>query len=107
MLFLRARDICASSLLGSALLLAPFLARADEWEVFGGRYQGMGGTGVATAEGAAAAYWNPGALAFSPPLLEVDVPFGISAVAEGDLLDSADKLSDFFDSSGYDETLKK
>jgi hypothetical protein len=105
---MRARDIFASGLLASALLAPGFsTARADEWEVFGGRYQGIGGAGVAVVEGAAAAYWNPGALAFSPPLLEIDVPFGLSAVAEGDLLDSAHKLSDFFDSSDYDETLRK
>lgn len=103
----RARDIFACSVFASAVLVPFATARADEWETFGARFQGMGGAGVAAAEGANAAFWNPGALAFSPPLIEVDVPFGLSAVAEGDLLDSADKLSDFFDSSDYDETLRK
>ena len=67
----------------------------------------MGGAGVAAADGAQAAYWNAGALAFAPPLIEVDVPFGLSVVAEGDLLESADRLSDFFDSSEFEDTLRK
>jgi hypothetical protein len=103
----RARPLFVFSLLASTFGTPSSPASADEWEVFGGRYQGMGGAGVAVAEGGAAAYWNPGALAFSPPLLEVDVPFGLSAVAEGDLLESADRLSDFFDSSSYEDTLRK
>jgi hypothetical protein len=101
----RARSATFVAALASAVCGSP--AQADEWEVLGARFEGMGGAAVAVAEGAQAAYWNPGALAFSPPLIEIDAPFGFSVAAEGDLLRSADRLSDFFDSSDFDDVLRK
>jgi hypothetical protein len=108
----RRRAACASLLAGGAsVLLGAGLclsdAHADEWEVFGARYQGMGGAAVAVADGAAAAYWNPGALAFATPLIEVDAPFGASVSAEGGLLDTANRLSDFFEASDFEDVLDK
>ncbi len=94
-------------LCGVAPLFAGTEARAEEWRVIGARYQGMAGAGVAVADGAAAAYWNPGALAFVPELLEVDVPVGISAAAEGDLLENAAQLVDFLDRTDFEDTVDK
>jgi len=64
-------------LLGLAVLWAPVTASAggsagDAGLLFlrqgmGAREAAMGGTGVASTEGAAAAYWNPSRLAFVPP----------------------------------------
>jgi hypothetical protein len=82
-------------------------ANAEEWRVFGARYQGMGGAGVAIAEGAAAAHWNPAALAFEPRLFEIEIPLGVSASTEGDLLENAARLDDFIDRTGFDDTLDK
>ena len=90
-----------------ALTLGASDARAEEWRVIGSRFHGMGGAGVAVAEGAAAAYWNPGALGFSPPLLEVDVPLGLSAAAEGDLLPNTRDVLHFIERSGFEATFDK
>jgi len=96
---------------GIACVLGAFLAapesHAEEWRVIGSRYEGMAGAGVAVADGAAAAYWNPGALAFVPELFEVDVPIGLSAAAEGDLLENAARLVDFIERTDFDDTVDK
>jgi hypothetical protein len=48
-----------------AVILAaavPLSAAAEEWTTMGPRAMGMGGAGVALAQGPLASYWNPGAL---------------------------------------------
>ncbi len=73
--------ITGVALLGLLALILPTAAAAggspgDAGLLFlrlgmGAREAAMGGTGVASAEGAAAAYWNPSRLAFTPPGTEV------------------------------------
>jgi hypothetical protein len=41
---------------------APLSASAEEWNTMGPRAMGMGGAGVALAQGPLASYWNPAAL---------------------------------------------
>jgi hypothetical protein len=72
-------------------LIAAGSARATEWQFIGARYQGMGGAGVAVVDDALAMYWNPGALAFTTGR-DVQLPFGGSVSAEGDVMQEIDRL---------------
>jgi hypothetical protein len=46
----------------AVILAAAVSARAEEWNTMGPRAMGMGGAGVALAQGPLASYWNPAAL---------------------------------------------
>ena len=76
--------------------LAPALARSEEWGFVGARYQGMGGAGVAVVDDEHAAYWNPGALAFTKSY-GVAVPVGAQAAATGSTLADIDRVARFLD----------
>jgi hypothetical protein len=92
---------------GLALLLGPWgLARAEEWQVLGARYHGLGGAGVALAFEADAADWNPGTLAFSPRTEEVSLRGGLSAASEGEFLDHAARAVDFVDRTRLDDSIR-
>ncbi len=73
------------------ILVTPGSARANEWQLIGARYQAMGGAGVAVVDDALAMYWNPGALAFGTGR-EVQMSFGGSVSAEGDVMQQIDEL---------------
>lgn len=92
----RVRAIVAGALLVG--LGAPPTA-AEEWRFLGARYQGMGGAGVAVVDDEHAAYWNPGALAFTPSY-GVALPVGLQAAAEGDAIANADRVARFLDGVG-------
>jgi hypothetical protein len=91
--------------LGLAAL--PTAARADEWAVTNARHQGIGGAGVAAAHGAAATRWNPGALGFESDVFEVEVPLGLTVIAEGDLLEHGVRLYNFLERNDYEDVLDK
>jgi len=93
--------------LGLGLAAAPGSLRAEEWAIAGARYQGLGGAGVAAAHGAAAARWNPGALGFESDVFEVEVPLGVTLVAEGDLLEHGVRLYNFLERNDYEDVLDK
>jgi hypothetical protein len=68
-----------SLLLGGALLLTPWSARAQGVEVVGMRALGMGGAFVAVADDASATYWNPAGLV-TGPLFSAVAEFGQAEV---------------------------
>jgi len=83
--------------LGLLTILATGFARtaaSGEWQVIGSRYHGMGGAGVAVVDDSLALYWNPGALAFAEGR-DFKLPFGVSVVAEGDIMTEIDELDLF------------
>src|SRR6185312_10113419 len=51
-----------AALCAALLIAASVPAQAVEWTTMGPRAMGMGGAGVALAQGPLAAYWNPAAL---------------------------------------------
>ncbi|MFH0889160.1 MAG: conjugal transfer protein TraF [Planctomycetota bacterium] len=76
-----------SIIVGSALQVS-----AEDWAIYGPRAEGMGGAGVAMADGATAHYWNPGATSKNDKS-GLYIAFGLDTSAEGDILQSVDKLS--------------
>jgi len=80
--------LCGASL----ALCATGPAGAEEWAQFGSRYQAMGGAAVAVADDAQAAYWNPGALAFTESY-DISLPFGATVGAEGDVVTRLDEIA--------------
>ncbi|MBI4061483.1 MAG: conjugal transfer protein TraF [Elusimicrobia bacterium] len=85
----------------SAFVLAVLLAapvRALEWHVRGPRALGMGGAGVALAQGPIASYWNPAALGRpSSNAYGVQVPFGVHAALTGSVIEGAKNLQNLKD----------
>lgn len=85
--------------LALVLIAPPWLtptAEAEEWSFVGARYQGMGGAGVAVVDDEHAAYWNPGALAFTKSW-GASLPVGAQVSAEGTVLADIDAVADFLD----------
>lgn len=82
----------------SPLLLALVLtlamdASAVEWHTIGARAIGMGGAGVATAQGPLAEYWNPAALGRQVGnAYGLQVPVGVHAAVLGDVVEGARDL---------------
>ena len=66
--------------------------QAAGWQFIGTRYQGMGGAGVAVVDDSLALYWNPGALGFAKGH-DLQIPFGASVSAEGNVMSEIDELS--------------
>lgn len=83
-----------------SLLAAFFLAaapvRALEWHALGARSLGMGGTGVASAQGPLAAYWNPAALGGRSPN-GLAIPLGVHAALTGSVIEGAKNLQNLND----------
>ncbi len=76
-----------------ALFLAVSPASALEWHTRGARALGMGGAGVALAEGPLASYWNPAALGRpSVNAYGLQVPFGVHAALTGPVYEGAKNL---------------
>jgi len=66
---------------------------AEEWALIGARSLGMGGTGVASASGSEAYYWNP-ALYAKDTQYDMSFPLGFGIAIEGEMLEKADYLAD-------------
>ncbi|HAM35380.1 MAG TPA: hypothetical protein DEB40_10215 [Elusimicrobia bacterium] len=77
----------------SLALLTP-AGQATEWHVLGTRAMGMGGAGVAVAEGPVGAYWNPASLARSESPSGVQVPVDAHMELTGNFLEGANDLYD-------------
>lgn len=87
-------------------------AAAQQWNIVGSRFQGMGGAGVATVNDSTSTYWNPAALGFKKKgEWDVNLPVTVNAAIENRLLRDVsnlvvrfDELSGTFDSlsSGVD-----
>lgn len=76
-----------------AVLLAAVPVRALEWHTMGARAVGMGGAGVALAQGPIAAYWNPAALGRpSTNAYGLQIPFGVHAALTGSVIEGAKNL---------------
>src|SRR5271155_1386066 len=68
-------------------------AFADEFATLGPRAMGMGGAGVAVAEGDVAQYWNPGGLTQSEGNTSgLQIPFGLQGEFDGPVLQGANDL---------------
>lgn len=79
------------------LLLVPALAAsaaATEWHVYGARAVGMGGAGVAVAQGPVGHYWNPAGLGQAENPSGLAVPFGFHADVAGPVIEGANDLNE-------------
>ncbi|OGS40030.1 MAG: hypothetical protein A3J82_06995 [Elusimicrobia bacterium RIFOXYA2_FULL_69_6] len=75
-------------------LLSAQAGFATEWHVLGARAMGMGGTGVAVAEGPVGSYWNPASLGRKESPSGVQVPADMHAELTGQFLEGANDLHD-------------
>jgi len=83
-----------------ALLSAASPVLALEWHALGARSIGMGGTGVAAAQGPLAAYWNPAALGRpTSNAYGVQIPLGVHAALTGSVIEGAKNLQNLKDSA--------
>jgi hypothetical protein len=95
----------------AALALAAALASAqgagaEEWNFLGSRCQAMGGACVAVEDGASAAYWNPGALAFASSY-DIQIPAGATLTATDDVFRDLDRVFEFVDDNDVLDILDK
>ncbi len=75
------------------LLFAAAPVQALEWHTMGARAMGMGGAGVAAAQGPLAAYWNPAALGRpTANAYGLQIPFGVHAALTGSVIEGAKNL---------------
>lgn len=82
-----------------ALLLSSTPALASEWHSVGARSVGMGGTGVATAVGPIASYWNPAALGRETENSQgMQMPVGAHYAITGSVVEGAKDLQNLKDS---------
>jgi hypothetical protein len=82
-----------------SLCFAAAPANALEFHARGARALGMGGAGVATAQGPLAAYWNPAALGRATSnAYGVQIPFGVHAALTGSVIEGAKNLQILKDS---------
>ena len=76
-----------------AVILAASFASAEEWNTMGPRAMGMGGAGVALAQGPLASYWNPAALGRpSENSYGFALPFSVHAALTGQAIAGANDL---------------
>ncbi len=80
------------SVLIASLLAVPPSAFAQTFKILGTRATGMGGAGVAAAEGGMAQYWNPAGLALQKGF-DVQAPVSAGAEFTKNLLEKANGLS--------------
>ncbi len=74
------------------LMIGGLMANAEEWSIYGPRAEGMGGAGVAVADGATAHYWNPGATTKNEKS-GLYITGGLVTAAEGDIIAALDKVA--------------
>lgn len=74
------------------IMISGLMANAEEWSIYGPRAEGMGGAGVAVADGATAYYWNPGATTKNEKS-GLYITGGLVTAAEGDVIASLDKVA--------------
>ena len=87
-------------LLVSLIAIIGTLGYAEEWTIYGPRAMGMGGTGVAVADGATASYWNPAAITLNSKI-GLYLPFGTTISAEGEILNQVDTVFNSIESSNW------
>lgn len=80
--------------------LSCHLAFAEQWNVFDPRAMAMGGTGVASANGAVGDYWNPASLGQADSPSGFQFPVGAHANIAGDVLQGANNLSNTISNCG-------
>ena len=77
---------------------APLSASASEWQAMGPRAMGMGGAGVAAAQGPLASYWNPAALGRATEnSYGLAVPVGLHAAITGTVVEGVNNLKSLRD----------
>ncbi len=84
-----------TSALLALLLLSVFVSPASalEWHARGARALGMGGAGVASAQGPLASYWNPAALGRTTVnSYGLAIPLGVHAGLTGSVIEGANDL---------------
>lgn len=74
------------------IMISGLMVNAEEWTIYGPRAEGMGGAGVATADGATAHYWNPGATSKNEKS-GLYIPVGLVTAAEGDIIGALDDVA--------------
>lgn len=75
--------------IAAALFCTAASVQATEWDVYGARARGMGGAGVALAQGAVGSYWNPAGLGQDENPSGLQIPVGLHAEISGPLLQGA------------------
>ena len=80
--------------------LSCHLAFAEQWNVFDPRAMAMGGTGVASANGAVGDYWNPASLGQADNPSGFQLPVGAHANITNGVLQGANNLSNIYSSCG-------
>ncbi len=76
-----------------SLLLVAQSAAATEWHTFGPRAMGMGGVGVALAQGPVGVYWNPAGLGQVENPWGVQIPFSGNFEMTGSTVEGANDLN--------------
>ncbi len=85
----------------AAILSAAAPLRASEWQTLAPRAMGMGGAGVAGAQGPLASYWNPAALGRATEnSYGLAVPIGVHAALTGTVVEGANNLKHLKDAGG-------
>lgn len=96
-------------LLTTSYFLLPASCFSDSFKILGTRPLALGGAFVAIGEDALTQYWNPAGLGIGRDF-DIQIPVGVKLEATGDILGSADRLSDiadqFSDISSAQETGK-
>ena len=80
--------------LGFSLTVLAASVQATEWHVLGPRAMGMGGAGVALAQGPVGAYWNPAGLGQTENPSGIQVPIGMNLELTGQFLEGANDFHD-------------
>lgn len=83
-------------LLLSVLSLTFSAASAEQWNVFDPRAMAMGGTGVASSNGAVGDYWNPASLGEADSPSGFQLPAGAHANVAGNVLQGASGLQNIY-----------
>ncbi len=88
----RVVGVALVTLLG--LGLAAPAAFAQQWNIVGSRFQGMGGAGVATVDDSTAFYWNPAALGYKKRgEWDVQLPATANISVENELIEQVSDLA--------------
>jgi len=80
----------------TSYFLLPTSCFSDSFKILGTRPLSMGGAFVAIGEDALTQYWNPAGLGIGRDV-DIQIPVSVKLEATGDILGSADRLSDIAD----------